>query len=468
MSFIYVMGKVYIYDTYTAKKVELDPPRQVKIYACGVTVYDLSHIGHARVYIVFDVLRRVLKRNGFSVIYAQNFTDIDDKIIARASREGVDYAQISKRYMEEYFRDSDALNIARADIYPRATEHINEMVKIIKSLLDRGYAYRTSDGIYFSVDMFPDYGKLSKVKKDELLAGARVNINEDKRNLLDFALWKFHDDQPFFDTEIGRGRPGWHIECSAMIWKNLGETITIHGGGEDLIFPHHENEIAQSETFTGKRLSEIWMHIGLVKTGSEKMSKSLSNVFYIRDFLKSYGPNVLRVMLVQAHYRSQITVSEDRILKAIETWKIIEEAMYNIGQPFSSGEPEQGEIEAIINELKAAESELADDLNTPESLMHLLEASRRINRMQASLKLNAAAASRLGLFNSVTEIFGFRLPQVPDDEAELIKGLVSERAALRSERKYSEADEIRKKLLKMKVKLIDIGDKTYWRKVEIA
>ena len=462
------MGKVYLYDTYTAGRVELVPPRQVKIYVCGVTVYDLSHIGHARVFIVFDILRRFLERNGFSVIYVQNFTDIDDKIIARASREGVDYSQISNRYIEEYFRDSDALNIRRADIYPRATEHINEMVKIIKCLLERGYAYRTSDGIYFSVDKFPNYGKLSKVKRDQLIAGARVNVNEDKRNPLDFALWKFHDDTPFFETEIGRGRPGWHIECSAMIWKNLGETITIHGGGEDLIFPHHENEIAQSETFTGKKLSEIWMHVGLVKTGNEKMSKSLANVFYIRDFMRAYGPNVLRVMLIQTHYRSQMSVSEDRISKAIETWKIIEEAMYNVRQPFGSGETDEGEIEAIINELKAAESALADDLNTPESLMHLVEASRRINKLQASTKLNPSAASRLGLFNDLTETFGFRLPQVSEDEARLIEGLVSERAALRSQRKYGEADEIRKRLLQMKVKLIDIGEKTYWRKVEVV
>ncbi|MEM3196638.1 MAG: cysteine--tRNA ligase [Conexivisphaerales archaeon] len=463
------MGNVSIYDTYTKSKIELDSAKEnnVTIYSCGVTVYDRSHIGHARVFIVFDILRRVLKKNGFSVIYAQNFTDIDDKIIDRAAKEGVNYMQVSKKYIEEYFIDSDLLNIRRADIYPQATGHIDEMVKIIKRLVETGYAYRTTDGIYYSVDKFPRYGMLSGIKKEELVAGARVGINEDKKNPLDFALWKFHDDPPFFDTEIGRGRPGWHIECSAMIWKNLGNTITIHGGGEDLIFPHHENEIAQSESFTGKRLSKIWVHVGLVKTGEEKMSKSLHNVFYIRDFLNTYGPNVLRVLMVQTHYRSQITVSKYRILKAIETWKIIEEAIYNLKHPFSLNGSEQDAVDRIKQELKLANRALGHDLNTPESLTHLLAAARSINRMQASLKLSYQIAHNLDLLNEITDCFGFKLPEISMDEADKVEKLVAERVSLRSNKKYSEADKIRKKLLDMKIKLIDVGDKTYWRKVEI-
>lgn len=464
------MGNVSIHDTYTGSEIELDPALQknVTIYSCGVTVYDLSHIGHARVFIVFDILRRVLEKNGFRVVYAQNFTDIDDKIIDRAAKEGVDYTQVSERYIAEYLRDSDLLNISRADIYPRATGHINEMIKIIKRLLETGYAYRTSDGIYYSVDTFPRYGRLSKIKKDELLAGARVDVNEDKKNPLDFALWKFHDDPPFFETEIGRGRPGWHIECSAMIWKNLGETITIHGGGEDLIFPHHENEIAQSEAFTGKQLSKIWMHVGLVKTGEEKMSKSLHNVFYIRDFLKAYGPNVLRVLMVQTHYRSQITVNEDRISKAIETWKIIEEAMYNLGQPFSSNGTDQKVVDEVIASLRLADTALSHDLNTPESLTHLLAAARDINRLQASMKLSSTIARDMNLFNEISGCFGFKIPEISGEEAKTVEALVAQRTELRSGRKYTEADEIRKKLLKMKIKLIDVGDKTYWRKVEVV
>ncbi|MCL4344271.1 MAG: cysteine--tRNA ligase [Nitrososphaerota archaeon] len=463
------MGNVSIYDTYTRSEIELDPARQknITIYSCGVTVYDLSHIGHARVFIIFDILRRVLKKNGFNVIYAQNFTDMDDKIINRAANEGVDYTQISKKYIDEYFTDSDLLNISRADMYPRATDHIYEMVKIIKRLLETGYAYKTSDGIYFSVDKFPGYGRLSGIKKEELLAGARIDVNEDKKNPLDFALWKFHEDRPFFDTEIGHGRPGWHIECSAMIWKNLGDTITIHGGGEDLIFPHHENEIAQSEAFTGKPLSKIWMHIGLVKTGEEKMSKSLRNVFYIRDFLNAYGPNVLRVLMVQAHYRSQITANEDRILKAIEIWKIIEEAMFNLGKPFSLNGTEQSAVDEVMKELRLADNALGHDLDTPESLTHLLAAARAINRMQASLKLSPPVVQSMNLFNEITSCFGFKLPEISRDEAETAKRLVTERATLRSGRKYAEADQIRKKLLEMKIKLIDVGDKTYWRKVEV-
>ncbi|MGC8661144.1 MAG: cysteine--tRNA ligase [Nitrososphaeria archaeon] len=464
------MGNVSIYDTYTGSEIELDPAVQknISIYSCGVTVYDLSHIGHARVFIVFDILRHVLEKNGFNVIYVQNFTDIDDKIIDRAAKEGVDYTNVSERYIAEYLTDSDLLNISRADIYPRATGHVEEMVKIIKRLVETGYAYRTSDGIYYSVDKFPGYGRLSKIKKEELLAGARVDVNEDKKNPLDFALWKFHDDPPFFDTEIGRGRPGWHIECSAMIWKNLGETITIHGGGEDLIFPHHENEIAQSEAFTGKPLSKIWMHVGLVKTGEEKMSKSLRNVFYIRDFLNAYGPNVLRVLMVQTHYRSQITVSGDRILKAIETWKIIEEAMYNLGQPFSSNGTDRKAVDEVVTTLRLADTALSHDLNTPQSLTHLLAAARDINRLQASLKLSHAAARDMNLFNEIAGCFGFKLPEISRDEAEMADRLVAERADLRSGRRYNEADEIRRKLLQMKIKLIDVDNKTYWRKVEVV
>jgi cysteinyl-tRNA synthetase len=466
----FIMKRVSVYNTYTREHVELDPDRQknLKVYACGVTVYDLSHIGHARVFITFDILRRVLKRNGFNVTYVQNFTDMDDKIINRAKNEGVDYSQISEKYIGEYFVDSDSLNLLRADIYPRATEHINEMVKIIKELMTRGYAYKTSDGIYYSVDKFPGYGKLSGIRKEELLAGARVDVNEDKRSPLDFALWKFHDDIPFFDTEIGRGRPGWHIECSAMIWKNLGETIDIHGGGEDLIFPHHENEIAQSEAFTGKPLSRIWMHVGLVKTGEEKMSKSLHNVFYIRDFVKAYGPNVLRVLLTQTHYRSQITVSEDRISKAIETWKILEEAMNNLKQPFSQDGKSTELIASALSETELAEQSLSSDLNTPEALSHLVIAARTINRMQASQELDRAAAMELGRFSEIADCFGFKLPTVSCEEAATIEELIRQRAELRSEKKFMESDEIRKRLLKMNVKLVDVGDRTYWRKVEVV
>jgi len=466
----FTMKRVSIYNTYTRDQVELDPEKQesLKVYACGVTVYDLSHIGHARVFITFDILRRVLKRNGFKITYVQNFTDMDDKIINRAKNEGVDYSQISEKYIREYFNDSDSLNVLRADIYPRATEHINEMVKIIKDLMAKGYAYRTSDGIYYSVDKFAGYGRLSGIRKEELLAGARVDINEDKRSPLDFALWKFHDDVPFFDTEIGRGRPGWHIECSAMIWKNLGETIDIHGGGEDLIFPHHENEIAQSEAFTGKPLSRIWMHVGLVKTGEEKMSKSLHNVFYIRDFVKAYGPNVLRVLMAQTHYRSQITVSEDRISKAVETWKILEEALNNLKQPFSE-EGKNPELTAsALSETELAEESLNRDLNTPEAISHLVVAARVINRMQANMELGRANAEELRRFSETAECFGFRLPEVSSKEAATIEELIRERAEMRSEKKFRESDEIRKRLLKMNVKLVDVGNKTYWRKVEVV
>ena len=453
-------------DTLSREMVAFDPRvnPEVKIYVCGVTVYDYSHVGHARVFIVFDVLRRLLLKEGFKVKYVQNFTDIDDKIINRAKELGLSYKDVSERFIKAYLEDSDALNLMRADVYPRATEHIKDMDEFIKGLVERGYAYETEDGVYFEVSKFKDYGKLSKIRREELLAGARVDVNEKKKDPLDFALWKKYKEEPLFESSFGKGRPGWHIECSTMIRKNLGETIDIHGGGEDLIFPHHENEIAQSESLTGKPLAKAWVHVGLVKFGKEKMSKSLHNVIYIKDFLKQYGPNTLRVWALSTHYRSQLEFSENKIAEAVETWKIIEEAAYNLRQPFEFDQ--DAEVEDIVSELKSAYEDLKEDLNTPQALAKMVRASRSINKLWTSGALSVKVASKLTFFNELFDVFGFRLPQVSQEEKEMIEAEIKKRDELRKMKKFQEADEIRRKLLNIHVKLIDTRYGTFWRKVE--
>ncbi|MFP3166160.1 MAG: cysteine--tRNA ligase [Nitrososphaeria archaeon] len=454
-------------DTLSRNYIKLDPERdkEVKIYVCGVTVYDYSHVGHARVFIVFDVLRRLLQKKGFKVTYVQNFTDIDDKIINRAKELGTSYKDVSERFIKSYLEDSDALNLLRADLYPRATEYIRDMEEFIKGLINKGHAYVSSDGVYYDVNSFKDYGKLSKIKKEELIAGARIEANENKKNPLDFALWKKYDEEPYFETVFGKGRPGWHIECSTMIRKNLGETIDIHGGGEDLIFPHHENEIAQSEGLSGKPLAKIWMHVGLVKFGKEKMSKSLHNVIYIRDFLKKYGPNTLKVFSLSSHYRAQLEFNEEKIKEAVESWKSIEDAEYSLIQTFDISS--EVDITDIKREVELAFKDLENDLDTPSALNHMLRASKIINKLWASLKISAEVSYKLKAFQDLFEVFGFKLAETSSKDREMIQELIIKRNKLRQEKDFKNADAIRKTLLEYKVKLIDTPLGTFWRKVEV-
>jgi len=282
-------------DTLSGQEKELESTGNVSIYLCGVTVYDESHIGHARTIIVFDVLRRYLESLGQKIEFIQNFTDVDDKIILRAKRENIRASAISSRYIEHYHNDFDALNVMRATKYPKATEHIEDMQKLIQDLVNKKIAYVSKNGVYFSVQKFSDYGKLSKKKVDELISGARVEVDKDKNDPLDFALWKFSNDDPSWESPWGRGRPGWHIECSTMSTKYLGENFEIHGGGRDLIFPHHENEIAQSESFTGKPFAKIWLHVGMITINNEKMSKSKGDIKSVDFVLQNWGPNIIRL-----------------------------------------------------------------------------------------------------------------------------------------------------------------------------
>ncbi len=310
---------IQIYNTMKKKKEEFVPLREgsVGLYACGVTVYDLSHIGHARALIVFDVIYRYLQYRGYKVTFVRNYTDIDDKIIKRAQEEGVTYKDISDRYIKEFDHDMDMLGLEKPSVSPRATDHIPEMIAMVEALIEKGFAYEVEGDVYFSVGSFSEYGRLSGKNIEELNSGARVEVDERKQSPLDFALWKkSKEGEPFWECPWGKGRPGWHIECSAMSQKYLGTTFDIHGGGMDLIFPHHENEIAQAECATGAPFARYWIHNGFVNINQQKMSKSLKNFFSIREILETYHPEVLRLFLLSNHYRSPVDYSEQNLTEA--------------------------------------------------------------------------------------------------------------------------------------------------------
>ena len=317
-------------DTLSNSEQVLSISKNIKIYLCGVTVYDESHIGHARTIIVFDVLRKYLEDKGVGIKMIQNFTDVDDKIINRANKENTTADKISTKYIENYFDDFDRLNVKRATNYPKATEHIEDIIQFIEKLISKEAAYVSKNGVYFSVSKFSEYGKLSKKKIDELQSGSRIQVDEQKKDPLDFAIWKFSDAEPTWSSPWGKGRPGWHIECSAMSVKYLGENFDIHGGGRDLIFPHHENEIAQSESCTGTQFAKIWMHVGMVTINGEKMSKSIGNVKSIKHVLENWGPNVIRLFCLSGHYSKPIDYSEDLLKENLTKWRQVETCHYEL------------------------------------------------------------------------------------------------------------------------------------------
>ena len=321
-----------IRDTLSNSDAELIIDKKIRIYLCGVTVYDESHIGHARTVIIFDVLRRYLEEKGADVEFVQNFTDVDDKIIDRARSENTTAETISERYIKDYFADFDALNVKRATRYPKATEHITDIVNFIEKLVEKQIAYTAKNGVYFAVSKFSKYGRLSGKNTDELLSGARIQVDESKRDPLDFAVWKFSDTEPVWKSPWGRGRPGWHIECSVMSTKYLGENFEIHGGGRDLIFPHHENEIAQSESCTGVPFAKTWMHVGMVTIRGEKMSKSLGNIRSIKRVLEDWGPNVIRLFCLSGHYSKPIDYSEELLGENLARWRQAEICFCELSQ----------------------------------------------------------------------------------------------------------------------------------------
>lgn len=462
-----------IYNTLTKKKEEFRPlnGNKVTIYACGPTVYDYFHVGNARVFITFDVVRNYLKYKGYDVKFVQNFTDIDDKMIKRANEEGITVKELGDRFIEEYFKDADALNIKRADVHPRATEHIDDIIEFIKVLIEKGYAYVVDGDVYFSAKSFPRYGKLSGQNLEELEAGARVEPGEKKRDPMDFALWKAKKPgEPAWPSPWGEGRPGWHIECSVMAIKHLGETIDIHGGGPDLIFPHHENEIAQSEAVTGKPFARFFMHVGYLNINNEKMSKSLGNFFTVREILKEYEAEVLRFLMLSSHYRSPINFSKELMEQSKNALERLYTALYAMEhlekvtpeRPMSPKEEEylQKQLE---NKNKFIES-MDDDFNTASAIAALFDIVREFNvslsenSSKEAVKKTKELVLELG---GVLGLFSKFQPVLLDEE---IERMIKERQEARKAKNYARADKIRDELKARGIIIEDTPTGTRWRR----
>ena len=456
-----------ISDTLTNQKKELEFSDKVRIYLCGVTVYDQSHIGHARTIIVFDTLRRFLEANNIPVELIQNFTDIDDKIINRAKEQKESANALSSKYIQAYFDDSDRLNIKRATNYPKATEHIGDMIDLIQKLVENEFAYASKNGVYFRVSKFSGYGKLSKKKTEDLDSGSRIEIDESKENPLDFALWKFSDEQPNWESPWGKGRPGWHIECSAMSIKYLGTNFEIHGGGRDLIFPHHENEIAQSESFTSEPFAKIWMHAGMITINGEKMSKSVGNVKSINHVLDSWGSNVARLFCISGHYSKPIDYTEDLLKENLIKLRQIETCYYELRLADQTGESD--DISPLLKESREKfDAALNDDFNTSLGLSVFFNMIKTINSLAADEKITKTIANKtLPILEYMLEVLGIKIQTVSDDEIKTVFELINKREALRGEKQFEDADKIRERISNMGISLIDHKNKTLWMKKEM-
>jgi len=455
-----------IFDTLKNTKTVLEFSDKVRIYLCGVTVYDDAHIGHARTIIVFDVLRRFLESQKIPVEFIQNITDVDDKIIDRAQQEKIPPLELAAKYAKNYFDDFDGLNVKRATKYPKATEHIEDMQNLISNLIAKKYAYVTKNGVYFSVSKFPEYGKLSKKKIDDLISGARVEVDEEKNNPIDFALWKFSESEPSWESPWGKGRPGWHIECSAMSLKYLGENFEIHGGGRDLIFPHHENEIAQSESFMQNQFAKIWMHIGMITINGEKMSKSLGNVKSVSHVLENWGPNIIRLFCLSGSYSKPIDYSEILLKENITKLRQIESCYYELR--LADCASDKITVEKLVNDCKNEfNSALNNDLNTPLALTVYYKLIREVNSLSAEEKLTEASAKIiLPEFERMSDILGIQILKVSDDEKNEINQMIKKRDEYRIEKNYDEADKIREQIAGRNIIFVDHKNKTTWVKQE--
>jgi len=451
-----------LYDTLSNSEKELDILNEVRIYLCGVTVYDESHIGHARTIIIFDVLRRYLESKKIKVNFIQNFTDVDDKIINRAKLENTTAHKISSKYIQHYFTDFDRLNVKHATNYPKATEHIEDIQKFILNLIENKMAYVSKNGVYFSVSKFSQYGKLSKKKIEDLEVGARIEVDEAKKDPLDFALWKFSDIEPLWDSPWGKGRPGWHIECSAMSLRYLGENFEIHGGGRDLIFPHHENEIAQTESFSSKPLAKIWMHVGMVTINGEKMSKSAGNVKSIKHVIDNWGANILRLFCLSGHYSKPIDYSEELLKENLTKWRQAEVCYYELIH--ADSETHDNKIESMIRQIgDEFDTALESDFNTHLALLALFKLIKEVNYLAAEEKLGSKDVTQImPEFERMLEILQLQIPKITLDKKNEIDNLIIRRNQLRMDKKFQEADKIRDKLDEMNIELIDHKAKTIW------
>ena len=487
-----------IYNTLTGKKEEFVPLHAGKVgmYVCGVTVYDLCHIGHARSAIIFDTIYRYLRYRGYEVTYVRNFTDVDDKIIRRANEEGTDCKAVAEKYIREFHLDMGALGLETPSVEPKATEHIPEMIRLISTLVQKGYAYQSGGDAFFSVERFKDYGKLSRRNLEEMQAGARVEVDEKKENPLDFALWKgSKPGEPFWESPWGKGRPGWHIECSVMSQKYLGETFDIHGGGRDLIFPHHENEIAQSEAATEKPFARYWIHNGFVNINREKMSKSLGNILTIKEILRDWHPEVLRLFCLSSHYRSPLDFSEDSLSEVkvgLDRFYTTLKAIQSLTHPSPlRGEGMGGGGSAVPEDIRKNieafqarfEEAMDDDFNTAQALGHLYDLQRRLNNLLdfskshlteeilSLLKKGSGHITRagqvFGLFREDPEAYVNEqkktgLKKLNLSEADILER-INERNEVRKQKNWKRADEIRDELFSKGIVLEDTPSGTLWK-----
>ena len=461
-----------LYNTMTRKKEEFEPmtPGEVRMYSCGPTVYNYFHIGNARPFIIFDILRRYFEYRGNKVTFVQNFTDVDDKIIKRAKDENTTEKEVSDRFIKEYFKDAGALNIRKADYHPRVTEHIKEIIGIIKRLEANGYTYTVGGDVYYDTAKFTGYGKLSKQNLEELEAGARVDVNEVKKNPFDFVLWKGQKPgEPAWESPWGMGRPGWHIECSAMSMKYLGETIDIHSGGQDLIFPHHENEIAQSEGATGKPFARYWLHNAFLNINNEKMSKSLNNFFTVRDIEGKFDLEVFRLFMISAHYRSPLNFSAELLDQAKSALERLYNAKNNLTYLLGIVEEkpltqeEENFKEAIYRYRDMFNEVMDDDLNTADGLAVIFDMVRDIN---SNVKAESPAELVKASYNMLMELVGV-LGLLYKKEESLdaqIEKLIEERQKARKEKNWSLADKIRDDLKEQGIILEDTPEGVKWKR----
>ncbi len=466
-----------VYNTLTRQKEELVPLHEgeFRIYACGPTVYNYIHIGNARPICVFDVLRRYLEYKGNKVTYVQNFTDIDDKIINRANEEGTTFKEVSEKYIAEYKTDAHGLNVRDASVHPKATENIENIIAMVSTLIDKGFAYESGGDVYFSTLKFKEYGKLSHQPLDDLMAGARINIGELKRESMDFALWKASKPgEPAWDSPWGKGRPGWHIECSAMSCRYLGTTIDIHCGGQDLIFPHHENEIAQSEACNGVKFANYWMHNGFITVDNEKMSKSKGNFFTVRDVAKQFGYEPIRLLMISCQYRSPINYSYDSLMQCKASLTRLHTCRDSLDFALANAQNEltSDELDTLLAEFNGFRARFCDamddDLNTADAIGVIFDLTRFINKtVLTAAPAKSAVKEAIRIFDELTGILGI----VYDDNSgsdngddEKIEALIAERTAARKEKNWAKADEIRNTLTEMGIVLEDTPQGVKWHR----
>lgn len=446
---------IQIYNSQTRRKEDFVPLRAGKVgmYCCGPTVYDFFHIGNARPFIMFDVFRRYLQYRGYEVTFVQNFTDVDDKMIDRARREGVTVRELGDRFIAEYWKDANALGVKPADVHPRATEHMPQMIALIQGLIDKGMAYEQAGSVYFSTPDFPEYGKLSGQNLEDLDAGARVSVDEEKRNPLDFALWKAEKPgEPSWDSPWGRGRPGWHIECSAMSMAYLGEAFDIHAGGQDLLFPHHENELAQSEGFTGRPFVNYWMHNGFLNIDNTKMSKSLGNFFTVRDILKEYEPEYVRMLMLSAHYRSPLNFSRDMMAQAHASLTRLYTARDRLNALLVSAKPGKADGAGITEKVEEIRqrflSGMDNDFNTAEAMGAVFDLAYLANTELDEGSGKEAVQAVLSTLAELTGVLGL-LARGEESVPEDVQAVADRRAEARKNRDWAQSDALRAELAQM-------------------